>query len=448
MKSTIIKVIACVLCGLLLGIACSAYQNALSPAYGKLEKEISIKKCGVANSRISFSKSDFDELFREKAGEIEIASLPDESAGVLTLSGKNVSENQVIPRKDMDKLEFMPKENTVGQAAFYVFGTGENAKTAAQVVINVLENVNLAPVCREKEISTFEATSVYKFLPASDPEYDEMTFEVVSYPEHGYLSLSGDASGYFRYVPASGYTGKDSFEYSAVDCYGNRGKSSKINITVSKSVLDEEIDDMKEHWASNSVQKTVSVGLMNAKVDGDTGEYNFYPDETVTRGDFLAISLITAGYEPEIKFVNKTGFDDDGDIPVNIKSYAEYARSKGIVTGYNEDGKTVFKSGEPITRAECAVIVDRILNLPENDDVQLGFSDFSECPEWARSAFSNLVSAEIMNGTGYGELLPGNALTRAESAEILCNIADFSADAFSVAKKSGKNLFNLFGLFS
>ena len=447
MKNTTVKLIACILSGLLLGIACSAYQNALSPAYDRLEKEINIKKCGVANNKITFSKSDFDEVFREKTGEIEIETLPDKSAGVLALSGEEISENTVISRKDFDKLEFLPARNAVGQTEFCIYGGGSR-KTMSQVVINVLESVNLAPVCREKEISTFEETSVYKFLPASDPECDEMTFEVVSYPEHGYLSLAGDTSGYFRYIPASGYTGKDSFEYSAVDCYGNRGNCSKINITVSKPVLDVKIDDMKEHWASNSVQKTVSVGLMNVKTDADTGENNFNPDETVTRGDFLALSLISAGFEPEISFVSKTGFDDDGDIPVNIKSYAEYARKKGIAAGYTEDGKTVFKSTEPITRAECAVIVDRILNLPDEKNACENFSDFAECPEWAKSAMSNLVSAEIMNGTGYDEILPGSALTRAETAEILCNIADFSADAFSVKGKSGKNLLNLFGLFS
>jgi hypothetical protein len=444
----IVKIVTCVLCASLLGLVAAAGKTPLSPAFDKLEKEIEMKKCGVANNAISFTKADFDDTFREKTEYVGIVSLPEQSAGTLYLSGEKVKANQVISRRDFGKLEFLPVENATGKTVFDIVNVSENGDTGAKVVLCVLDGVNLAPVCKEKEISTFKETSVYKFLPASDPEYDEMTFEVVSYPEHGYLCLAGDASGYFCYIPAAGYTGKDSFEYLAVDCYGNRGKCSKISINVSKPALDVKIDDMNEHWACNSVRKTVSAGLMNVKVDEETGESNFYPDETVTRGDFLALALITAGYEPEINFVNETGFDDDGDIPVNIKSYAEYARKKGIVTGYIEDGKTVFKSAEPISRAECAVIVDRILKLPDGDGGCEGFSDFSECPDWAKNAFSNLASAEIMNGTGYGEILPENLLTRAESAEILCNIENYSVSAFSTAKKSSKNLLNLFGLLS
>ncbi|MEI3102503.1 MAG: hypothetical protein V8T45_12620 [Oscillospiraceae bacterium] len=44
------------------------------------------------------------------------------------------------------------------------------------------------------------------------------------------------------------------------------------------------------------------------------GEYCFYPDKPVTRGEFLSMCLIVSD-EPIISGVMNTGYSDDEDIP-------------------------------------------------------------------------------------------------------------------------------------
>ena len=188
--------------------------------------------------------------------------------------------------------------------------------------------------------------------------------------------------------------------------------------------------------------------IIDQHEDAETSAYNFYPDKQVSRGDFLAMALICAGKESQIEFVDKTSFDDDELIPVNIKSYVEYARTNGIVNGYTLDnGQTVFASSDPISRAEAAVIVDRILSLPDNDTVITGqFDDCASVESWAGQALANLNAIGIFKGNGYGEMLPDNNVTRAETAEILCSICDYSTETVSSAQKSKPSILNLFGL--
>ena len=158
-------------------------------------------------------------------------------------------------------------------------------------------------------------------------------------------------------------------------------------------------------------------------VDGEGGAFNFRPGDTVTRGDFLAMALISADKEKDIRFVTQTSFADDADIPMNIKSYAEYAKRCGIVTGYEADnGERVFDSTSAITRAEAAVILDRIL-MPEADGGDISvFADSREVPGWAASSVARLTRCGVLNGTGFGELMPASYVTRAETAELLCNV--------------------------
>ena len=50
---------------------------------------------------------------------------------------------------------------------------------------------------------------------------DEISFEVVKYPDNGMITMFDRESGEFRYTPSKDHTGKDSFEYVVRDKYGN-----------------------------------------------------------------------------------------------------------------------------------------------------------------------------------------------------------------------------------
>ncbi len=326
--------------------------------------------------------------------------------------------------------------------------TAARLSPAMDIIQKRLENracatfENLPPEAGEMSIETQRGIAVFKSFSAADPDGNELSFEVIKYPSHGSIEI---CDGQFIYRPVSGYIGKDSFTYTAVDAYGSESSEQTVQIKVSRPSADIYFDDMKDHWAHNSAIKMASTGLMTGKNDG--GKLLFEPEADMTRGDFLALSLIMSGYEKEIPFASKTVFADDSTIPQNIKSYVQYAYDKGIVSGYeNIDGSVNFESANSITRAEAAVIVGKLLSLSEKSEAVPSYKDAGDIPAWASEAVASLSSIGILNGNADGDFSAERNVTRAEGAEIICNVASYIEDKKQEQNKKEKNLFNLFGL--
>jgi hypothetical protein len=168
----------------------------------------------------------------------------------------------------------------------------------------------------------------------------------------------------------------------------------------------------------------------------------------MTRGDFLALSLIVAGHEKDIPHVSKTVFADDLLIPGNIKSYAQYAYDKGIINGYNNgDGSVNFESTGSITRAEAAVITNKILGLEKHPvTASTAYTDAAAIPSWASGSISSLTACGIIKGVPSGEISAEKVLSRAEGAQIICNASQYLEDKQQNEKPKKRTLFNLFGL--
>lgn len=423
-------------------LLCLGANARLSPAMDIIAQRLEIRKCTTMSRFVTFSGDDLDSLFGRDVEAVRVAELPDESAGILILSGVAVREGQTVDRENVHRLCFAPSDGFTGMARV-VF---ESGKTLGYCDISVLEKANYAPQTGSQTVDTQKNISVYKTFSAADPDNDKMTYEFVSYPKHGsiYLTSGGEV---FVYSPADGFVGEDSFSYTASDVYGNKSSEQTVQIKVSKPAADVYFDDMKKHWAHNSAIKMAATGLMTGESD-EEGRLVFNPDLEMTRGDFLALSLIMAGREKDIPFVSETGFADDSLIPANIRSYAQYAYDKGIITGFdNGDDGVNFESASSITKAEAAVIVDRILDLPESEKDMPAYKDASAVPAWAGSAITNLSFCGIINGMPGGEILPEKTLTRAEGAEMICNVASYIEDK-EKKEKPRKNLFNLFGLLA
>lgn len=429
-------------------LTAAAQFASLSPAIDVIKDSMELKKCGVINCDVMFSQNDFDSSLTEKVEYVTISTLPDSSVGTLCLKDVPVIQNQTVSREDLGELRFVPAKDTAGNASFN-FSDARDSSVSAVCTVNVLDEINLSPETADQTLTTQKNIAAFKFLMAADPENDSMTFNVVSYPKNGFVSLKDSSNGGFEYVPSDGYIGKDSFVYTATDVYGNTSAPAKVSIDVIKPASDVYFDDMKNHWAHNSAVEMAATGLM-CGTDED-GKLMFYPESGISRGDFLAISLIMAGRENDIPEVSVTSFADDGSIPSNIKSYAEYALENGIISGYTSPDGINFKSTEPITRSQAAVIVDKLLSLPEISSDSREFSDASAVPDWANSSVCSLAACGILNGNGSGEISPESTLTKGQAAQMLCNVSDYlesreneQCDIEKDAPK--KNIFNLFGL--
>ncbi len=173
--------------------------------------------------------------------------------------------------------------------------------------------------------------------------------------------------------------------------------------------------DIIDHWSEESICFLYEQGVVEGHSDR-----NYLPDSEVTRAEFLKISLLNLGYVTYA--VQSAGFTDvnPGDW---YYQYATFARSKGFVSGYN-DGS--FKPNNSITRAEAVVMIIDIADIINYDTsyTAANYSDVSNS-DWYATAVSLATSLGIVEGYGDNSFRPDNPITRAEAAIIAQRIWDY-----------------------
>lgn len=376
----------------------------ISPGIEIIKESCEIKKCGVINTPVQFAEGDFDPVLG-KPEYITFTSVPNKAAGSLYLGGKTIKEGQTVSRSSLKGICFIPFTDTAGEVCFSVCDAANPNAKYGVCTVYVLESINLAPTPSDCSFDTLENITHKGYLAAKDPEGDEFFYSVSSLPKHGTLQLVDTSSGLFMYTPKKDFTGRDIFKFRVTDKYGNRSQSHKVTVHVNQSQTPSVFNDMTNHWAHASAIRISGEGILGGKIVD--GKLCFCPDDDVTRGDFVAIALIAAGFEEQLTKYASTSFYDDSNIPHNIRSYAAFAEKSGFVNGYPEKDGTVFGSERTITRAEAATIISRML-FPESTD-----------------GIKAVTDTKIMSGTSPGNFDKTANITRAQLAKIYCNIKEY-----------------------
>jgi len=89
-----------------------------------------------------------------------------------------------------------------------------------------------------------------------------------------------------------------------------------------------------------------------------------------------------------------------------------------------EDG-VFFYPNNTITRAEAAVIINKMLDLKTSGSVEV-FHDDNAIPAWAGESVYALTEHGILEGTGMGRFSANTELNRAQTASLLCAVLEFS----------------------
>ena len=92
---------------------------------------------------------------------------------------------------------------------------------------------NHAPVTSSVNSATLTNTSASIFLVASDADYDNLTYFIVSQPSNGTITLSG---ANVTYTPNTGFTGTDTFTFKANDSFLDSNVET-VTISVFNSYL-------------------------------------------------------------------------------------------------------------------------------------------------------------------------------------------------------------------
>lgn len=127
-------------------------------------------------------------------------------------------------------LTYTPDANWNGTETFLYSVTDGAATSVTAMVTITVSAVNDAPIANNMSVSTVEDLPVDIALDATDPEGDNMFFEIVTPPSLGSLMLSGSTASY---TPPSEWSGAETFIYRTSD-----GQGWSNNATVTVSVLD------------------------------------------------------------------------------------------------------------------------------------------------------------------------------------------------------------------
>jgi len=407
-------------------VSASSDIAAVSPALEIISESFELVKTGLCDTSISFSKEDFIKASGVKnIKSITISTLPEVISGKLMLGSREVMKNQTIKSDDLTSLCFIPSFDYPTEASFRV-KINNYSGNELSCTVYTLKEINYAPVTgaaagdNGETVTTFKNITVFGNMKVLDPERDSVTFEITKQPQKGIVSVYDRKSGAFAYTPVANYTGKDSFTYVATDRFGNTSKPVQVSIQVEKAKSDIIYTDLLGHWAHNAAIKVSTAGIMGASNIG--GKLHFSPDEPLTRCEFLSMALMSAGIEPT-KSVSTTVFADDSQIPDKYKPYVNCAYEMGIIRGDSAGSVTSFYPDSTVTRAECAVILNNLLNL-DQPVMKPIFEDSADIPVWAEAALYTLNNASILKGTGDGYISPNSVITRAQGAQIFATVME------------------------
>jgi hypothetical protein len=344
-KKTIIFSLLLVLIFSAVGV--SSFCASLSPAFSVISHSLEMDLCGLAGNPISFSDDLFKaELGTKLLGSVKISSLPDEGFGNLSLNGKAVEVGELIPAHSLDNMKFFPETNTPSSGIFTLTVSSCGINYDIVCNLHLLDRLNFAPVgdLNSEALTTFSGVCSYGHLSGYDPDNDDVTFEISSYPKKGILTLIDAKKGRYVYSPYKNSYGEDSFEYTIKDQYGNRSSAICVNITLNEIDSNDVYSDMALEPSAYGATLLSELNIFRGERIG--GSLVFSPEKKVCLEDFLMMAMSYSGIEPS------------SDTASSYSPYTDTARELGFISGNNGDE---LRYDEIITTAEAAQIVQRII---------------------------------------------------------------------------------------
>ena len=266
------------------------------------------------------------------------------------------------------------------------------------------EPVAGAPTVQDLEISTYRDIPYQtQFLLASSE--GDVTYAVAEEPKKGTVTISGSE---FTYTPEEGVTGSDSFTYTATDSQGRVSQPATVQVRIEKS------KSGVKYAAAAAAQYLAESGIFTGAKIGEN--YYFEPDATVSRSEFLALAMETAGRE--VTNVTITGFCDDESIPAWAKAYAAAGVADGIIQGVSTAEGVAFQGDDPITFNEAATVLNRVLAV-EDVDLASWYADREAVPSWAAQAVGNMEAVSVLSAGSFGSAAMAETVTRADAARML-----------------------------
>ncbi len=285
----------------------------------------------------------------------------------------------------LSQLLVLPAENRDASCELvYCPIEGGEVQPSRALELSILTGKNEAPVCRDVKFETYKNIANTGVLSASDPEGDTLTYQLVKEPKRGTVDIAPDGS--FTYTPAQNKVGKDVFTYTATDSAGNVSNVANVTVKIVKPTDNAMYQDLAGDTLAYTAMWLKDRGVYTGK--RIAGNLCFEPEGTLTRGEFLVMAMKLLGAEPESARLT-SGFADESKTPAWMRPYIVSAFKSGMVSGVTSPDGMVFRPSSNLTRAEAAVMLQNILQLPQSQETAV-FSEDSAVPVWAQASVSAL----------------------------------------------------------
>ena len=312
-------------------------------------------KNGVEDETISFTTTDFTDVFTDPDGElttIRITALP--TNGTLLLNGVPVTLNDEIDVAELATLTLVPNPDFTGTASFQWDGSDGTAYSGTPATFSVdfvaaqdapvLADVVKAPVDEEQTV-TFGSTDFTDSF--SDVDGEGLTnIQIVSLPTNGMLYLNAVEVAIddeillaeldqLTVVPNEHFNGADSFAWNASDGTDYAADSAKVQLT---------FNPVQDAPAVSDIEKTAAARFtMNFAATDFTNQFEDVDDEPLVRIQitglptqgtlFLDGVAITLGVNDEIDvadlatltYVPTDGYTGSDSFGWNATDGTEYA---------------------------------------------------------------------------------------------------------------------------
>lgn len=391
----------------------------LGPGADAIAKQGRMIKSGLTGQRMTFSDVDFKcALGITDFDTVTVTRLPESTEGTLVLSGKRVREGQVIRRRSIAALSFIPATAEVTEAGFAFTVTGGGAGCVTECRLRFLDRVNYAPKgadATEASLSLRAQSGValYGKMVGTDPEGDKIEFIAVESPRYGSLTVTDAGCGEYRYTPSPEYVGEDSFGYVVRDEFGNYSGVCRVNINVGVRDYSGVLLDMEGRREYGAALTLCGAGVTSGVLIG--GNEYFLPEQYVSRAEFVAMALSAAGIKEDSSIAHSF-FDDDAEIPAHLRRAVATAQRVGVINGEFSDGKLLFRPNDTVTRADAAEILSALCSSAKAEAGE-DTAAMADVPLRIRRAMSGMYSLGIFERGDKVE--PGEKLNRATVAVCL-----------------------------
>ena len=364
-------------------------------------------------SEFCFSAEDFTSLAEDEG--IFLTEVPSKNVASVYYGSRLLRAGDALPKEALNQLTLVsecmtPQEVKLG----YYTIADQKVSHSKELNLSIMPKKNEPPVAQDSTLETYRNIANAGELKASDPENGALTYTIVEAPKRGTVEISED--GAFTYTPGENKVGKDSFTFTVTDEAGSTSDPATVSILIKKPSEKTAYTDMANDPDAFEAMWLKEQCLFSGETIG--GNLCFSPDAPVSRGEFLVMVMNMVDAKAAEDNM-RSGFADELNTPLWMQPYIVSALNNGMITGASSDNGVVFRPSASMTKAETAVMLQNILQLPTVESTAVfAPEEKAAIPVWAADAAAALSQAGLelqMDGEA-------DPLTRRDAAKILYGV--------------------------